>query len=76
MNWLGAVDKKRDTPPVQLPGSSQVPPKKTKPSLPTSVAFAAPGRPTLKTIDPPSPGSNSSRLEPWEDVAIEVLESQ
>ena len=58
---------KRENP---LSQGSQIPLKKPKIGVGNSSSFTALGRPGLKGLDPQSPGLN--RVEPWEDVAIEV----
>lgn len=71
--FAGSGDKKREAPPNQLSSSSQIPAKKSKPVLPSAASFTALGRPAaVKAADPPSPSTFASRLEPWEDAAIEV----
>lgn len=59
---------KREIPLSQ--GSAQIPLKKPKIGVGNTSSFTALGRPGLKGLDPQSPGLN--RVEPWEDVAIEV----
>lgn len=51
---------------------SQIPAKKSKPVLAGAASFTALGRPAVKAADPPSPSAFASRLEPWEEIAIEV----
>lgn len=71
--FTGPADKKREAPSSQLSSSSQIPAKKPKPVLPGAASFTALGRTAVKAADPPSPSTFASRLEPWEDAAIEVI---
>lgn len=60
---------KRDTTSLNQGSAPQIPLKKPKIGVGSGTSFAL-GRPGLKGLDPQSPGLN--RVEPWEDVAIEV----